>query len=428
MQRWPWPRPSSTTGRGRWSSSSTLDAPNPLEGFYFLEMNTRLQVEHPVTEAITGLDLVRLQIEVAQGRALGLDPPRIDGHAIEARLYAEDPTTGFLPATGRVALWAPPEHAGLRIDSGVEQGSTVGIHYDPMLAKVIAHGKDRDEALRRLRRGLSELAVGGLTTNRDFLLAVLDGEAFRRGEVDTGSLERDLPTLLVGSEISPRTLAFHTIAATLDRIEERRRRPSPLPADLPIGWRAHRDAWQEEVYEHGTDSLTVRYRTQGDGFEMSLDLGSGHSPAEHRAHRVESDPSSGRRIVEIDGVRRRFHLAHPEGRREGPLSIHGLGRTSELRPVPRFPERRASQVAGGCAAPMTGKVVAVRVAEGDTVRQGDTLVVLEAMKMEHRLQASDDGRVVSVRVEVGQTVDPDDVLVVVQPASEGTEPSPEAPS
>ena len=398
-----------------------LDAPNPARGFYFLEMNTRLQVEHPVTEAITGLDLVRLQIEVAQGRALDLAPPTITGHAIEARLYAEDPATGFLPATGTVALWAPPEHPGLRIDSGVEQGSEVGIHYDPMLAKVIAHGKDRDEALRRLRRGLSELAVGGLTTNREFLLAVLGGDGFRRGEVDTGTLERDLPTLLVGAGIDRQALTWHVVAVTLDRIEERRRRPGPLPAGVPIGWRAHRDPWQEELWEHGTERLAVRYRAQGDGFRMSLDLASDQNPTEHVARFVGGGNSGGRRIVELDGVRRRFHLArHPKG-----YSIHGLGQTSELHPLPRFPERRAAQVAGGCAAPMTGKVVAVRVAEGDSVRQGDTLLVLEAMKMEHRLQAEADGIVASLRVEVGQTVDPDDVLVVIQPTRGTNDSDPE---
>lgn len=380
--------------------------------FFFLEMNARLQVEHPVTEMVTRLDLVRLQIEIAQGRPLPFSQEelRLDGHAIEARLYAEDPANDFLPATGTVALWAPPRLPGLRIDSGVEADSEIGIHYDPMLAKVIAHGATRVEAVRRLHRGLSELAAGGLVTNRDFLLAMLEHGDFVAGEVDTAFLDR-LPSEARARPADPEIVALHALAATLFLAVERRRRPSPVPAGIPAGWRNNPSQPQTHTFEHAGGRLEVRYTARGDGgYEMSvLDSRSAEDPPEApRAARVVS-ASGDLLVAEIGGVRRSFRLAR-HGRS---LSVHGLGRVSELTKVPRFPQRQAAAVAGGCAAPMTGRVVEVLVAEGDRVSAGETLVILEAMKMEHRLQSQADGVVESVRVSAGQMVDPDDVLVVV---------------
>ena len=387
----------------------------PSGAFFFLEMNTRLQVEHPVTEAVTGLDLVRLQIEVAQGLPLGLDQSdlRLLGHAIEARLYAEDPANDFLPATGTVALWAPPELPGLRIDSGVEPGVEVGIHYDPMLAKVIAHGSTRDEALRRLHRGLAELAVGGLTTNREFLLAVLEHHAFSTGDFDTAFLDRQLPG---GSRLratSPEILELHAIAAMLHLFDARRQQPRPFPADTPSGWRNNRYRPQEEIFEHGDRRLAVRYMAhRDDGFKVTVADSEAEDVLPERTVRLVS-ATDGVLIAEVDGVRRRFQVArHPAGRS---LSVHGLARVSELQRVPRFPEHQAAAVAGGCVAPMTGRVVQVLVAEGDRVEAGDPLLILEAMKMEHRLVARTHGIVQAVRVNARQMVDPDEVLVVVTP-------------
>ena len=230
--------------------------------FYFLEMNTRLQVEHPVTECITGLDLVRLQVEVAQGQPLPFEQAdlAISGHAIEARLYAEDPSNDFLPATGTVALWRVPELPGLRVDSGVEAGSEVSVHYDPMLAKVIAQGTTRDEALRRLHRGLAELALGGPTNNREFLLAVLEHDAFRTGEVDTHFLERH-DTRARTPE--PKALEAHAIVAMLHRFLHRRARPGSLPPGVPSGWRNNPWRPQEELFEHADESVAVRYVVAG---------------------------------------------------------------------------------------------------------------------------------------------------------------------
>ena len=384
--------------------------------FFFLEMNTRLQVEHPVTEAVTGLDLVRLQIEIAQGLSLGFEQNDLElsGHAVEARLYAEDPAGDFLPATGTVDLWAPPELPGLRIDSGVEQGSEVTIHYDPMLAKVIAHGRDRAEALRRLHRGLAELAVGGLATNRDFLLAALDHDAFRRGDVDTAFIDRHLPAPVRVWSVPAEVLELHAVAATLDLFHHRRRQPSPVPAGVPSGWRNNPWRPQEQTFERAAgERITVRYSCTATGSHddrFTVDVIAGEDASTGRWVELV-EVRDGRLIAVVDGVRRRFRIGHGSRR----LSVHGLGRVSELAPVPRFPELKAAAVAGGCAAPMTGRVVEVKVAEGDRVRAGDLLVILEAMKMEHRLEAQADGVVQAVHAEAGQMVDPDEILVVVVP-------------
>ncbi len=385
--------------------------------FFFLEMNTRLQVEHPVTEAVTGLDLVRLQIEIARGLPLGFDQGDLElsGHAVEARLYAEDPAADFLPVTGTVDLWAPPELPGLRIDSGVEQGSEVTIHYDPMLAKVIARGRDRAEALRRLRRGLAELAVGGLTTNRDFLRLALDHDAFHRGEVDTAFIDRHLPSSARAWPLPGRILELHAVAATLHLWHRRRQQPGPVPAGIPSGWRNNRWRPQEQAFDSGAGQrIVVRYVALGnDRFTIDVTIGENGSgenePAGLAVRLVEVD--GGGLTVEVDGVRRRFQIGGGANR----LAVHGLGRVSELTLVPRFPERQAAAVAGGCAAPMTGRVVEVKVAAGDRVAAGDPLVILEAMKMEHRLEAQADGVVEAVRARSGQMVDPDEVLVVVVP-------------
>ena len=392
--------------------------------FYFLEMNTRLQVEHPVTEAITGLDLVRLQVEIAQGRPLELrqDDVRFDGHAVEARLYAEDPARDFLPATGTVTLWHEPEVPGLRIDAGVETGTVVGPHYDPMLAKVIAHGRDRGEAVRRLHRGLSELAVAGPITNRDFLLAVLEQDDFRRGDVHTGFVAQHTDVLQPSR--NPEILDLHALAATVWLIHERRG-SGVVPPGVPAGWRNNRWRAQEQVFEGVAGALTVSYVVMGqDHLKMDVHREAampepGQSPGREVHWHVQGDVL----VLEVDGVRRRFRVAAagappvhgelgPAGRR---LWVHGLGRTSELKALSRFPERLGSAAAGGCVAPMTGKVVALEVAAGDRVSAGDTLVILEAMKMEHRLTAHVDGVVERVGVDVGQMVDPDQIMVVVTP-------------
>jgi len=375
-------------------------------GFYFLEVNTRLQVEHPVTEAILGLDLVELQLRVAEGVPLppALDKLAIDGHAIEARLYAEDPSRDFLPATGRLALWQPAANPGVRWDSGVEVGSEVSVHYDPLLAKIIAHGPTRAVATERLIGALHDLAVGGVTTNRDLLIAVLDHPEFRAGAIDTHFIDRELPPEARGPAADPRVDAIHAIAAALDGHERRRRASgSPLPDGIPSGWRNNRWRPQDVVYRIGGETLAVEYVADGDGrFMVSCGEVSG---------RVEVMAWGDDAIaIEIAGVRRRFRLA-VDG---DTVHLHGPLGGATLVEQPRFPSRVGDELGSGCLAPMPGIVRQVLVKAGDRVEKGTVMVVLEAMKMEHPLTANGPATVTEVRVEVGQMVDPDAVMVVLE--------------
>ncbi len=372
--------------------------------FYFLEMNTRIQVEHPVTEAVTGLDLVRLQILAAQGEPLALSQEdlAIEGHAVEARLYAEDPETG-LPAAGRVALWEPAALPGIRTESGVAAGTEVGVHYDALLAKIIAHGATRGEALHRLTRALRRLGVAGVTTNRDLLLAVLTHPAFQAGEIDTHFLERQVPPAARRGARDPAADRLHAIAAALHHCERRRRLPGPLPPSLPSGWRNNRWRAQEVSFEIGGEPIAVCYVATGGGrFEVEV--------AGATSQVVVSDAGDDGLALEVDGVRRRFRISIADDR----TFVHGPLGSAELVEIPRFPSARREEIAGGCVAPMPGVVRQVCVAVGDRVEKGAVLLVLEAMKMEHPLTAHAAGVVKEVRVEVGQRVDPDAVLIVVE--------------
>jgi acetyl-CoA carboxylase biotin carboxylase subunit len=382
--------------------------------FYFLEVNTRLQVEHPVTELVTGLDLVRLQVEVAERRPLPFtqDDLRLDGHAIEARLYAEDPARDFLPATGTLLLWQPPALPGVRWDAGVEAGSEVGVHYDPMLAKVIAHGATRAEAVDRLTDALERLAVAGVATNRELLLAVLRHPAFASGALDTHFIERHLPPAARTSRRDPGADRLHAIVAALHGHAARRRAGGPLPPSIPSGWRNNRWRPQRVQFRIDDGMLDVSYvAATGGRFAVECD-GIMSTATVHQAAPDAID-------VEVDGVRRRFRVATAGDA----VAVHGPLGTSELVEMPRLPAARRDDVAGGCVAPMTGIVRAVHVGPGDRVQKGQVLLVLEAMKMEHELTAQADGVVREVRVEVGQMVDPDAVLVIVSPVESETESS-----
>ncbi len=374
--------------------------------FYFLEVNTRLQVEHPVTEAVTGLDLVRWQILLAEGEPLPLAQSEVTltGHAIEARLYAEDPGNDFLPATGMVTLWEPAAVPGVRYDAGVVAGSEVGVHYDPLLAKIIAHAPTRREATQRLRRALATLGVGPLTTNRDFLLAVLDTPAFDAGALHTHFIAEHLPVEARAAARVPGHDRIHAIVATLAEHAARRRDAGPLPASIPSGWRNNRWRAQDATFLIGGERIEVRYIAEPD--ERFL-IESGDTPTTCRV--LASDPQS--LTVEIDGVLRRFAVTGSGD----VVVVHGPLGTATLTAVPRFPPAEREDLAGGCLAPMTGIIREVRVKEGDQVEKGTILLVLEAMKMEHQMVARDVGVVKQVRVEVGQMVDPDEILVVVEP-------------
>ena len=373
--------------------------------FYFLEVNTRLQVEHPVTEAVTGLDLVRLQVEIAEGSPLELaqDAVATAGNAIEARLYAEDPANDFLPQTGRIALWETPQLPGVRYDSGIEAGTVVGPHYDPMLAKIIAHGASRNDAIRRLVRALQNLGIAGIVTNREFLLAVLTHPAFAAGETDTHFIDRHLPPQARSAARDPAADRLHAIVATLHDHERRRRIPGPLPPSISSGWRNNRWRRQDMSYRIGGEVIEVLYEAGASGsFEVE---------AAGSASRAWVVQAGEREIsLEIDGVRRRFSVAV----RSDATFIHGSLGSAELVPIPRFETHTRDDAAGSYVAPMPGAVREVRVSVGDRVEEGTVMLVLEAMKMEHPITAHAAGVVAEVRVEVDQMVEPDEVLVVVE--------------
>ncbi len=373
----------------------------PDGAFYFLEVNTRLQVEHPVTELVTGLDLVRLQLEVAMGRPLPLTQGDVAarGHAIECRVYAENPAEGFLPQTGRLVDWDVPETLpGIRLDSGVEAGDDVCIHYDPMLAKLIAWGRDRDEATRRLIRALSEASIQGVRTNRRFLIDVLRDDAWASGDVSTHLIDERFSGW-TDAGVPDEVVRVAMLAATADELGRLEARERPLPS-LAIGWRNSPLRDPVVSWRRGDAGLEVAWRhAPGGGYVMT---------AAGAVHAVTVEAlGAGELRVGVDGHLQRIRLVADGARRY----VHVAGWDVVLDRAPRFPDVDHKEAGGGCRAPMTGKVLEIRVAEGDQVEAGQVLLVLEAMKMEHPLQAPGAGRVEALLVEAGEVVDADQELV-----------------
>jgi acetyl/propionyl-CoA carboxylase alpha subunit len=363
---------------------------------HFLEMNPRLQVEHPVTECVTGWDLVRLQLRLAEGGPLPEEAPAIRGHAIEARLYAEDPRRGFLPAAGTLHRFRIERRPGLRVDTGVADGSRVEPHYDPLLAKVIAHAPTRAEAARLLATALEGARLHGPPTNRDLLVGVLRHPAFLAGETDTGFLGRHVTAELAAPEV----VWLNAVAAALAAQAARR-----AGSTLPSGWRNNPSQLQLVDFEVvGSDrSASVGYRLGGaGGLELEVD-------GEPREARLWSCAAE---LVDLEaaGVRRRFEV-HRVGEVhyvDGPLG------PSALRELPRFPEPApAAAAAGSLAAPLPGVVRRVAARPGERVEAGTLLLVIEAMKMEHQLTAPRAGVVGAILVAEGQEVAAGAVLAVV---------------
>ena len=374
----------------------------PDGGFHFLEVNTRLQVEHPVTEMVTGLDLVRLQLLVAQGAPLpdGVRTARITGHAIEVRLYAEDATAGFLPASGTLHRFRIPEVEGVRVDSGVEDGSVVGIHYDPMLAKVIAWAPTRLEAAQRLAAALAGAELHGVVTNRDLLVRILREPEFLAGRTDTGYLDRHDPAVLGAPPSDALTLRVHAVAAALAG-QAARRAAAPVLRTIPSGWRNNPSALQEIDYDCGDRRVRVGYTT--DPLTVTVD---GEELGGARAHAITAEHVD----VELDGVRRRVRV-HDAG---GTVHVDSPLGATVLHEVDRLPEPESAAQTGSLRAPMPGGVVRVLVTAGDRVGEGQALVVLEAMKMEHTVHAPHAGVVAEIRVHVGLQVETGTVLAVVE--------------
>jgi propionyl-CoA carboxylase alpha chain len=366
--------------------------------FWFLEMNTRLQVEHPVTECVTGLDLVALQIKIAAGHRLAPQPPPVTGHAIEARLYAEDPAAGWQPQAGRVHLLAIDPSPGLRVDAGVAAGSVISTHYDPMLAKVIAWADDREQAAAVLARALATARIHGPATNRDLLVRVLRDQDFLAGRTDTGFFGAHEVTAPLADD-SARELS--ALAAALADAA-RRQRDATVLAGLPSGWRNVPS--QPQVVRY--DGIEVRYR---------LDRGALVTYGEDPVRLVSMRPD--RVELDIAGVRRAFAVAEYADR---VYVDSALGPVTLVR-LPRFPDPGRGRVAAGSLlAPMPGSVVRVAVKVGDEVAAGQPLLWLEAMKMEHGISAPPGGGVVTeLPVRVGEQVAAGQLLAVIRAEGDG---------
>jgi propionyl-CoA carboxylase alpha chain len=387
--------------------------------FYFLEMNTRLQVEHPVTECTTRLDLVALQIAVADGGHLDRQPPPATGAAIEARLYAEDPTAGWQAQSGRLHRFAVPgvhvafdteaRRSGIRLDSGVVDGSMVGVHYDPMLAKVISWAPTRAQAVRALAESLQRAEIHGVRTNRDLLVNLLRHPAFRDGGTDTAFLDRHGLSALAAPLVDGATERFCAFAAAL-ALDARARAAAPVLRAVPSGWRNVRSAPQSVSFvgSHGRHDVSYRHARRG----LVAEAFPGVEVVAASADRV---------VLEDDGVRRCFRIAVYAG----DVYVDSALGPAQLREVPRFPDVAEQIPAGTLLAPMPGTVVRLATRVGDRVRAGRPILWLEAMKMQHEVSAPRDGVVRHLAVAEGQQVDVGTVLAVVddgagEPTQEGT--------
>jgi propionyl-CoA carboxylase alpha chain len=381
----------------------------PERDFFFLEVNTRLQVEHPVTELVLGLDLVALQIEVAEGAPL---PPeardaRPRGHAIEARLYAEDPGQDFLPQMGTLAHFRVD--GDVRVDTGVADGSVIGPHYDPMLAKVVAHGRTREAAARNLARALRHARIDGVVTNRDLLVRVLEHPEFLAGEADTGFLERHRDEGISDLLVDVRHERLAAAAAALAEQAERRA-AAPALSTLPSGFRTNPSQPQRTELRGAHATLAVGYRFDREGrlAELTVD--------DHPWEPVALVSATADRVVlDLRGVR----VAYAVRRSGGRLHVNGSVGQASFEAVPRFAAVEADEAAGSLTASTPGTVIAVEVAAGDAVISGQRLLVLEAMKMEHEFVAPAAGIVEELRVRVGDSVDNGTVLAVLQTHDDG---------
>ena len=444
-----------------------LDGSGDDAEFWFLEVNTRLQVEHPVTEEITGLDLVREQIRIAAGEPLGYgqDDLTIRGHATEARLYAEDPASGFLPATGTVELWAPARDPQARFDSGIEVGSVVGTEFDPMLAKVVMAAPTRTEAALGLASALDGTRLGGVVTNRDFLSAVLRSDEFLAGDTTTDFIER---TGLASDSPPYRGQFLHAAASAVALVSQARNRSRATALSfMSSGYR--NSVMPDEVLpltaldpSAGDVDVSVTYRRQRDGSyrlrvaplradapyappddseappddEGSRDSDDGDLPEASefvvrphsiQIHAIADDhirtdagggvtdaPPAEEFDAELDVETGSMRGTWQVSRRGHNWYVTGpLTGSATLRERSRFPDPDAEAVEGGLVAPMPGKVLMVDVQPGDRVAAGQVLVVMEAMKMEHQITAPADGEVSEVRAAVGDQVDNGELLVVI---------------
>jgi acetyl-CoA carboxylase biotin carboxylase subunit len=372
----------------------------PSGEFYFIEVNTRLQVEHPVTEMITGLDLVKLQIEIAEGKPLAIHQADIksSGHAIEARLYAENPANDFLPSTGVVVDWAAPSGIeGLRIDAGIETGSQIPIFYDPMLAKLIAWAPDRDSAIRKLAYSLQSLAIHGVDTNREFLTKILEHPDFASGAYDTGFVAQNRQHLVV-TPPSPETFAAIVALYLLKTWQSER----DILTNIPAGYRNNPYRDPSVRFRIGGAEIDLCYQRLDDD---EYSVYSGDWRAEARI--LHFEPHTIR--IEFDGVQSTYTISVT-----GPdFFVHSFHGSQLVTRLPRYPDQTSGSNDESAESPMPGQVIKVLVQEGQDVAAGDPLVILEAMKMEQTIRAALDGVVHAILVKAGDVVTPGEALIQI---------------
>ena len=370
--------------------------------FYFMEMNTRLQVEHPVTEMITGLDLVEWQLRVAAGEPLPLEQEQLGlrGHALEARIYAEDPDKGFLPSTGRLIHLAPPaESLNVRIDTGVEEGDEITPHYDPMIAKLIVWDADRERALARMLQSLAQYRVVGVSSNVDFLSRLVACPAFANADLDTGLIERERAFLFPEGVEAPAEVFLVAALAELLREEEGARTAAVAGADphspwhLRDGWRLNASHRRALLFRHGETEKAVSVGYVRGGYALELDGIATPARGERTGHSMLR--------IELGGMRLPATVIASGEKRH--VFLHG--RAWQLACVdPLYHAGEGVGEGGGLAAPMPGKVISLIAQPGSEVAQGAPLLILEAMKMEHTIAAPAKGTLKAFRYGVGDSV------------------------
>lgn len=366
--------------------------------FWFLEVNTRLQVEHPVTEEVTGKDLVYEQLRIARGEELGYSQEDITwkGSSIEARLYAEDPSNDFLPATGTLIAYENDVNIDARWDTGIEQGSVVGTDFDPMLAKVITKGKTRTDAANKLALALENLHIGGVTTNRDFLVSSLRSQYFLKGKTTSDFIQKAKPQRAV--ILKGDNLELATTAAAL-WIQGQNRNNAQLLKDIPSGWRNSRLPRQKISFNYLDDEVTVHYKHNRDG-TFSVNENTNAKIINWSDKDID---------IEINNSR----FSSKVTRHKDNLVVHGPWGDILLKLVPRFNLPGSELQAGSLVAPMPGKVIDLKVKVGTKVKKGDTLVILEAMKMEHQVKASADGKVTKILIRKDDQLENGALLMVL---------------
>ena len=366
--------------------------------FWFLEVNTRLQVEHPVTEEVTGIDLVKEQLRIAEGESLGYDQSDIDwfGSSIEVRLYAEDPNNDFLPVTGKMISFLPADDPLVRWDVGIESGSIITPDFDPMLAKVISYGETRTEAAKKLALALENSHFGGMQTNREFLIAILRSEKFLKGATTTDFIEKE--KLSGEVDLSEEEIKNYAKAASL-WIQGLNRENASVLTNMDSGWNNARLPFQEVKLSLKDTNFVINYKKSRDGkFKFSdSELATVYDWQDNFID------------VEISGSRLRSKVSFEDNL----LLIHTYKGDLLFNVLPKFEVKDSGTIEGGLNAPMPGKVVEVQIKKGSSVKKGDTLIILEAMKMEHKVSAPSSGKIKNILVSKGEQVENGQTLVVL---------------